>query len=84
MRLSARIHDAGAGTARSGSFLLEVNGTLFKGILKRSGEDDSDFTGSVFVLSGVAGTVKMRKIWVQDMLGNTAEYSAEDVEGMRE
>ncbi|MCW5202053.1 MAG: FecR domain-containing protein [Candidatus Electrothrix communis] len=84
VRLSARIHDAGAGTARSGSFLLEVNGTLFKGILKRSGEDDSDFTGSVFVLSGVAGTVKMRKIWVQDMLGNTAEYSAEDVEGMRE
>jgi len=84
VRLTARINDAGAGTARSGSFIIEVNGTLFKGILKRTGENGSDFAGSVFVLSGVAGTVKVRKIRVQDMLGNTAEYPAEGVEGVRE
>ena len=80
VRLSAQIHDAGAGIARSGSFIIEVNGTLFKGILKRTGEDGSDFVGSVFVLSGVAGAVKVRKIQVQDMVGNTAEYLAEDME----
>ncbi|MDU9047589.1 MAG: FecR domain-containing protein [Candidatus Electrothrix sp. Rat3] len=82
VRLTARINDSGAGTTRSGSFIIEVNGTLFKGTLKRTGEgkeDGSDFAGSVFVLSGVAGTVKVRKIRVQDILGNTAEYSAEGV-----
>ncbi|CAK8712551.1 FecR family protein [Candidatus Electrothrix laxa] len=91
VRLTARIHDAGVGTSRSGSFLLEVNGSLFKGILKRSGEDGTDFAGSVFVLSGVAGSVKVREIRVQDMLGNTAKYTAEysaegieAVEGLRE
>lgn len=87
VRLTVRIDDAGVGTARSGSFLVEVNGTLLKGILKRSGENGTDFTGSVFVLSGVTGRVKVREIRVQDMLGNTAEYYAEDVEtveGMRE
>ncbi|MGB5687012.1 MAG: hypothetical protein WBM35_14480, partial [Candidatus Electrothrix sp.] len=81
VRLNAQIDDAGVGTARSGSFLLEVNGKLFKGILKRSGEDGTDFAGSVFVLSGVAGRVKVREIRVQDMLGNTGEYTAE---GLRE
>ncbi len=87
VRLSARIHDAGVGTARSGSFVLEVNGTLFKGILRRTGEDSSDFAGSVFVQSGVAGAVRVREIRVQDLLGNTAEYPAEgieDIEGMGE
>ncbi|MCI5124743.1 MAG: hypothetical protein D3925_09765 [Candidatus Electrothrix sp. AR5] len=78
IRLSARIHDAGAGTARSGSFIIEVNGKLFKGILKRTGGDGSEFVGSVFVLSGVAGAVKIREIRVQDMLGNTAEYLAKE------
>ncbi|MCI5168515.1 MAG: hypothetical protein D3903_21085, partial [Candidatus Electrothrix sp. GM3_4] len=74
VRLTARINDAGVGTARSGSFLVEVNGTLFKGILKRLGEDGSDFAGSVFVLSGVAGAVKVQSIRVQDRIGNTTEY----------
>ena len=82
VRLTARIHDAGAGTARSGSFILEVNGTLFKGILERRGEDSSDFSGSVFIQSGVAGTVNVREIRVRDMLGNTAEYPAEGTEAV--
>ncbi|MCI5143442.1 MAG: hypothetical protein D3909_17320, partial [Candidatus Electrothrix sp. ATG1] len=78
VRLTARIRDAGAGTARSGSFILAVNGTRFRGILKRTEGDDAVFSGDVFVLPGVAGAVKVQEIRVKDILGNVAEYLAED------
>jgi hypothetical protein len=61
------------GLARSGSFTVEVNGSIFKGILSRNGEENTTFSGNVFVLPGVAGAVRVREIKVQDLLGNLAE-----------
>ncbi|MCI5121555.1 MAG: hypothetical protein D3908_10265, partial [Candidatus Electrothrix sp. AUS4] len=72
--LTVRARDKGAGLARSGSFTLEVKGTFFQGILNRSSEDSTMYSGSVLVLPGVSGTVRVREIRVQDLLGNLAEY----------
>lgn len=76
LRLKVRIRDAGVGPVRSGSFTLEVDGALLKGILQCTEEKRGEFSGSVFVQPGRSGKVKVRKIRVQDMLGNTAEYPA--------
>ena len=75
LRLTARIRDVGVGTARSGSFTLEIAGTPLQGILQCTEEKGSDFSGSVFVQPGISGTVQVREIRIQDMLGNRAEYS---------
>ncbi len=83
VRLTVWVRDGGVGTERSGSFTLEVNRVLFRGILKRAektGEDDIAFVGNIFVLPGVAGAVKVREIRIEDMLGNAAEYFAKDKE----
>ncbi|MCI5159021.1 MAG: hypothetical protein D3906_11425, partial [Candidatus Electrothrix sp. AUS1_2] len=79
-QFSVQVGDEGAGAARSGSFTLEVNGTPFKGILNRGSEDDTMYSGTVFVLPGVAGTVLVREIRVQDLLGNLAEYRHDEKE----
>ncbi len=79
--LTVWIRNSGVGTERSGSFTLEINRILFRGTLKRAErteEDDITFAGNVFVLPGVAGAVKVRDIRIEDMLGNAAEYFAED------
>ena len=78
VRLTVRAEDNGAGAARSGSFTLEVNGTPFKGILNRSSEDSTMYSGNVFVPPGLSGTVLVRKIRVQDLLGNIAESTPDD------
>ena len=78
VRLTARIKDAGVGTARSGFFTLEIDGAPLKGILQCTEEQGTDFSGSVFVQPGRTGTVNVRKIQVRDMLGNTAEYPASE------
>jgi hypothetical protein len=72
VRLAVRIEDDGVGAAKSGSFVVEVNGQPFKGILKHTGENRDNFIGSLFILPGLAGQVKLREIRVQDMLGNAA------------
>lgn len=77
VRLAAKIEDAGVGTAKSGSFVAEVNGRPFKGILKYTGEKPDNFIGSIFILPGLAGKVKLREIRVQDMLGNAAADSGD-------
>lgn len=77
VRLTARIKDAGVGAAKSGSFVAEVNGQPFKGLLKHTGETPDTFVGSIFILPGVAGKVKLREIRVQDMLGNSAADSGD-------
>jgi hypothetical protein len=84
VRLTVWVRDRGVGTERSGSFTLEVNRVLFRGILQRaekSGEDGILFVGNVFVLPGVTGAVKVREIRIEDMLGNAAEYFAQDAVG---
>ncbi|MCI5151129.1 MAG: hypothetical protein D3916_17395, partial [Candidatus Electrothrix sp. MAN1_4] len=75
VQLIARIKDDGIGPARSGLFTVEVNGSVFKGILNRNEKENTIFSGSVFVLPGVAGPVLVREIRVQDLLGNLAEYT---------
>ena len=68
VQVIAQIQDTGIGIAKTGSFVLEVNGQLFKGVLRSSGDN---FVGSVFILPGLRGPVKVREIQIQDMLGNT-------------
>ncbi|MCW5212412.1 FecR domain-containing protein [Desulfobulbus sp. TB] len=75
VRLTVWARDDGVGTARSGSFILEVNKTLFRGTLKKTGKDATVFAGNVFILPGVAGAVKVRKMRIEDMLGNAVEYA---------
>ncbi len=75
VRLAAQIEDAGVGVAKNGSFVAEVNGQPFKGILKHTGEKPDAFVGSIFIFPGLAGKVKLREIRVQDMLGNAAARS---------
>lgn len=80
VRLTVWSRDDGVGTARSGSFILEVNKTLFRGTLKKTGKDATVFAGNVFILPGVAGAVKVREIRIEDMLGNAAEYTSQYME----
>ena len=77
MRLTVWSRDDGVGTARSGSFILEVNKTLFRGTLKKTGKDATVFAGNVFILPGVAGPVKVREIRIEDMLGNADDSAYE-------
>ncbi|XCN71110.1 MAG: FecR domain-containing protein [Candidatus Electrothrix aestuarii] len=80
VQLTVQAKDEGVGLARTGSFTLEVNGTPLKGVLNRSSEDSTMYTGNVFVLPGVSGAVLVREIRVQDLLGNLAEYRAKKKE----
>ncbi|MCI5118035.1 MAG: hypothetical protein D3913_08760 [Candidatus Electrothrix sp. LOE1_4_5] len=77
VRLTVWSRDDGVGTARSGSFILEVNNTLFRGTLKKTGKDATVFAGNVFILPGVAGPVKVREIRIEDMLGNADDSAYE-------
>ncbi len=72
VQITVQVEDTGVGVAKSGSFVIQVNGQLFKGMLRNTGKD---FVGSIFILPGVAGAVKVREIQAQDMLGNTVTSS---------
>ncbi|MCI5224930.1 MAG: hypothetical protein D3924_20240, partial [Candidatus Electrothrix sp. AR4] len=70
IRILASTIDAGVGMARSGSFVIEVNGRSFKGILKNTGREKYNFIGNIFIPPDVSGSVRIQEIQLYDLIGN--------------
>lgn len=67
--LNVKAIDKGVGLARTGSFVIDISGSLYSGILTL-GQGTYNAQGSVFIPPGIAGKVKINRILLQDHLGN--------------
>ncbi|MCP4396085.1 MAG: hypothetical protein GY801_02070 [bacterium] len=69
--VSAR--DSGVGLTRTGSFTMSIapGNTVFHGILTLNRRKEI-FEGSIFIPPGIQGTVEMKHLQIQDLLGNEA------------
>ena len=73
IRISA--NDAGAGLARTGSFIVTIlpETVQLSGPLTRD-TDSHDFLGRVLIPPGKSGTLQLKEVRISDYLGNLAVY----------